>query len=201
MTQQIFDDSANCQCFTFFDLQFIHQQQPFECRELVPLIGLLRTLFFEHCSVGKDGGNSNSPLSGHPHLVNSIRRFLHQSVERNDEHKFCEDSTWILEEKELELWRRDLDAEHEGFALNVLDKMPYSIPFMERVGFMRMVIGDEKKQWEHEAPTRVLIRRGHVVEDGYSVVNELGVRFRKPIKVNFVDQFGKAEAGMFLVGV
>ena len=187
------------QCYNHFVFvmereEFIRQRQPFECKDLVPLIRLLRGLFFEHCS---QSGNvkTSSALSAHPHLVNSTRRFLHQCVERNDEHRFCEDSTWICEEKELELWRQDLAAETDTFALNVLDKMPYSIPFMERVGFMRTVVADEKKQWEGEAPTRVLIRRGHVVEDGYSVVNELGVRFRKPIKVNFVDQFGKAEAG------
>ena len=50
--------------------------------------------------------------------------------------------------------------------------MPYAIPFLERVAFVRRVIADEQRR-QSEAVTRVLIRRGHVVEDGYSVVNEL----------------------------
>ena len=101
----------------------------------------------------------------------------------------------------MQLWREDIKAETDTFAFNILDKMPYSIPFMERVNFMREVIADEKKQWENENPVRVLIRRNHVVEDGFAAVNELGVKFRKLIRVNFVDQFGKTEQGIDMGGV
>ena len=76
--------------------EFIKQQQPFSCKELVPLIKLLRTLFFQHCSQ-TNKAITESSLSKNPNLVNSIRRFIHQSLDRNTQHTFCGEDTWILE--------------------------------------------------------------------------------------------------------
>eukprot|EP01083_Nonionella_stella_P278008 945296_1 len=145
--------------------EFIAQKQPFECADLVPLIALLRDVFFEHCT--------KKVLSSQPNLVNSIRRFVHQMLDRNTQHTFCSESTFHLEEKSIELWRSDVASDLDTFAFNILDRMPYSIPFVDRVAFMRGVIADEKAQLNKGgAIARVLIRRGHVVEDGFVALEE-----------------------------
>lgn len=42
----------------------------------------------------------------------------------------------------------------------------------------------------------VVIRRGHIVEDGFQQLNSLGSRFKSCIHVSFVSECGLPEAGL-----
>lgn len=42
----------------------------------------------------------------------------------------------------------------------------------------------------------VVVRRGHIIEDGFRQLNSLGSKLRSSINVSFINQSGLAEAGL-----
>ena len=103
--------------------------------------------------------------------------------------------------------------------LQILQNMPFLIPFATRVQiFRRFIYLDKLKRrkgamddetWRMQmmhgpnGPTDTLIakhhariRREHEFEDAYSQYHELGQLLKEPINITFIDQFGSPEAGI-----
>ncbi|KAF2744173.1 hypothetical protein M011DRAFT_470833 [Sporormia fimetaria CBS 119925] len=97
--------------------------------------------------------------------------------------------------------------------LEILQNMPFFIPFTTRVKIFRQFVADDMTKrmsadsdWRtHQLdlllggrPTRFQaeIRRGHEFEDAYDQFYQLGSDLKNPIRIIFQDQFGAAEAGI-----
>lgn len=89
--------------------------------------------------------------------------------------------------------------------LEILQNMPFFIPFTTRVQiFRRFILMDQNKGTL--APTDVFgrpgarhyarIRRKHEFEDAYEQYFKIGAALKEPIQISFVDQFNTVEAGI-----
>ncbi|PWZ02601.1 HECT-domain-containing protein [Testicularia cyperi] len=85
--------------------------------------------------------------------------------------------------------------------LGILNNVPFLIPFDVRVEiFAKFIMIDAEKigvyrdRWVRRAPVK--IRRSHVAQDGFAMLNPLGAQLKHPIQIVFIDDFGQAEAGI-----
>ncbi|KAH7885642.1 HECT-domain-containing protein [Phlebopus sp. FC_14] len=83
--------------------------------------------------------------------------------------------------------------------LGVLHNLPFAIPFEIRVHIFRRFVESDMMnrgldQLSRRGRIEVSIRRGHIAQDGYDRLSEIDLR--SPIAITFIDQFGKAEAGI-----
>lgn len=114
--------------------------------------------------------------------------------------------------------------------LEILQNLPFFIPFRTRVEIFREFVSNDQKtrrhgysdpdQWRnflhrnqegHDMMSRqhAIIRRGREFDDAYKHYWPLGDRLKEPIQISFVDKFGQDEAGIdgggvtkeFLTGV
>lgn len=105
----------------------------------------------------------------------------------------------------------------------VLTVIPHALPFNTRVRLFQSLVQEDKRRTQHEleqqgwnqfvnmlesgddesasralhsAREDVEVRRDHLYEDSFKVLNPLKSRLRKKLKVTFVNQHGTAEAGV-----
>lgn len=102
-----------------------------------------------------------------------------------------------------------------GPRLEILQHMPYAIPFKTRVEIfkqftyqdqVRRRLGsadpDDWRMRTHQFPGDILgrhsarIRRNHVIKDAFKYFYPLGDGLKEPIQITFVDKFGSVEAGI-----
>lgn len=66
--------------------------------------------------------------------------------------------------------------------------------------FIKMDKASRKMAGEVSGPSsrsvEIVVRRGHIVEDGFQQFNSLGSRLKSPIHVSFVSECGLPEAGL-----
>lgn len=82
----------------------------------------------------------------------------------------------------------------------MLNNIPFAIPFDVRVSIFRSFIHNDASNHGYNlrghggmwsAPTRVVVRRGKIAEDGF---NKLGdVDLKGSIAITFIDQWGQEE--------
>jgi ubiquitin-protein ligase E3 C len=83
------------------------------------------------------------------------------------------------------------------YCQEILQNIPFVIPFEKRVMLFHEYINNEKRQFQNWRPSReVAIRRDHVFEDGYAGLNPLGSGLKNLISITFIDIHGIAEAGI-----
>jgi ubiquitin-protein ligase E3 C len=83
--------------------------------------------------------------------------------------------------------------------LGVLNNIPFAIPFRTRMKILRSFIVNDRhniragpRSFERfRSRTRATIRRGHVAEDGIDKLRHTNLKH--PIRITFIDQFGKEE--------
>ncbi|KAI8922879.1 hypothetical protein BC831DRAFT_404439 [Entophlyctis helioformis] len=85
--------------------------------------------------------------------------------------------------------------------LEVLQTIPFVVPFEQRVKIFRHRIAQDRMALPHhnrfyEPVARVTIRRESVFEDGYTYLNGLGSSLRERVAISFVDRHGLPEAGI-----
>ena len=85
--------------------------------------------------------------------------------------------------------------------LGVLNNIPFVIPFEVRVEIFRQFVridahrnGVMQNVYRRGHPIK--IRRGHIAEDGFAQLNQLGPRLKDRIEITFFDQWGMPEAGI-----
>ncbi|KAF2754009.1 hypothetical protein EJ05DRAFT_480019 [Pseudovirgaria hyperparasitica] len=100
---------------------------------------------------------------------------------------------------------------------DVMENMPYTIPFMKRVHLFREFVKTDKvlrrfgheeaEYWRHAVHShangasllerqRASIRRGHEMKDAFEQFYQIGDSLKEPIQIVFLDSFGTVEAGI-----
>jgi hypothetical protein len=107
---------------------------------------------------------------------------------------------WLLPSSYVELWHAEFESDSVR-AHWILQNLPFLLPFATRVDlFSRWTKQRITMQRQQIGETRIVIRRSHVLEDGYSAVKRLGDRFNGTLKVSFVSDQMVPEDGIDLGG-
>jgi len=84
----------------------------------------------------------------------------------------------------------------------VLQHAPCLVPFQQRARVFQVLVFDDRAKVQDRESMRggpntfFSIRRDHIVEDGFDALNSLGEGLKRRVRVQFVNQFGEAEAGV-----
>ncbi|CAL0310490.1 unnamed protein product [Lupinus luteus] len=193
------------------DIEFYEKQVPFKLEQQRRIASMLNTLVY----------NGLSNVSNHHNrpLMDCAIRCLHLMYERDCRHSFCPPALWLSPGRKSRPPIAAAARTHEVLSANlrsddsssaalsvgsVITMTPHVFPFEERVEMFREFIKMDKNSRKlageiSEPGSRaigVVVRRGHIVEDGFRQLNSLGSRLKSSIHVSFVSESGLPEAGL-----
>ncbi|KAK9755521.1 hypothetical protein RND81_01G031600 [Saponaria officinalis] len=191
------------------DIEFYEKQFPFSLEQQRRIASMLNTLVYN--GLLHNASRQNKPL------LDAASRCLQMLYERDCRRPFCPSALWLSPAKKsrppialaarthevLSDFRSDdcLSAPSMGYFITVT---PHVYPFEERVQMFREFINMDKNSrrmaGELNSPgdrsIAIVVRRGHLVEDGFQQLNSLGSRLKSSIHVSFVSESGLPEAGL-----
>ncbi|PSS32854.1 E3 ubiquitin-protein like [Actinidia chinensis var. chinensis] len=192
------------------DIEFYEKQVPFTLEQQRRIVSVLNTLVYNALSHGIS--QQNIPL------MDAAIRCLHLLYERDCRHQFCPPALWLSPAKKnrptiavatrtrevLSATIRSDDALTLPKMGSVITTTPHVFPFEERVEMFREFINTDKASRRMAGEVlgpgsrsvEIVIRRGHIVEDGFQQLNSLGSRLKSNIHVSFVSESGLPEAGL-----
>ncbi|KAE8721910.1 E3 ubiquitin-protein ligase UPL7 [Hibiscus syriacus] len=185
-------------------------EDPFTLEQQRRIASVLNTLVYNGLSYSVGQQNAS--------LMDSAIRCLHLIYERDCRHQFCPPALWLsparrsrppiaVAARTHEVLSANIRSEDAVIGHNmgsVITSMPHVFPFQERVQMFREFISmdkvSRKMAGEISGPgsrsIEIVIRRGHIVEDGFRQLNSLGSRLKSSIHVSFVSECGLPEAGL-----
>lgn len=191
------------------DIEFYEKQVPFRLEQQRKLASMLNTLVYNGLSHGTGQQNTS--------LMESAIRCLHLLYERDCRHQFCPPTLWLSPARTSRPPVAVAARTHEALSANlraddtltvpsvgsIITTTPHVFPFEERVEmfreFVKMDKVSRKMAGEVGGPGsrsfEIVVRRSHVVEDGFRQLNSLGSRLKSAIHVSFVSECGLPEAG------
>ncbi|KAG9150096.1 hypothetical protein Leryth_009680 [Lithospermum erythrorhizon] len=197
------------------DIEFYEKQVPFTLEHQRRIASILNTLVYN--ALCRSIGPHCRPL------IDSAIRCLHMLYERDCRHQFCPPALWLspgrnnrppiavaARTRELLSSTARLEESAASASLgSVISVTPHVFPFEERVEMFREFINMDKASrkmaGEAVAPGRgsieIVIRRDHIVEDGFQQLNSLGSRLKSNIHVSFISESGVQEAGLDFGGL
>ncbi|XP_008392543.3 E3 ubiquitin-protein ligase UPL7 [Malus domestica] len=192
------------------DIEFYEKQVPFTLEQQRKIASVINTLVY-------NGFSQTIGQQGRP-LMESAIRCLHLMYERDCRHQFCPPILWLAPARKNRPPSAVAARTHEVFSANVgsddaqvvpsigslITTTPHVFPFEERVEmfreFIKMDKASRKMAGEVAGPgsrsVEIVVRRGHIVEDGFRQLNSLGSRLKSSIHVSFVSECGLPEAGL-----
>ncbi|XP_058110082.1 E3 ubiquitin-protein ligase UPL7 isoform X3 [Magnolia sinica] len=192
------------------DIEFYEKQVPFMLEQQRRIASVLNTLVYNGFS--HNNGHHNKPL------MDAAVRCLHLLYERDCRHRFSPPSLWIAPARKGRPPIAAAARAHEAVTANlrsadaltspsmgsVITTTPHVFPFEERVQMFREFIKLDKVSrrmaGEVAGPgpgsIEIVVRRDHIVEDGFKQLNFLGSRLKSWINVSFVSECGLPEAGL-----
>ncbi|VVB05545.1 unnamed protein product [Arabis nemorensis] len=188
------------------DIQFYEKQVPFMLEKQRRIASMLNTLGYNGLLRGTSPENRQ--------LMDSAIRCLHLLYERDCRHPFCPSALWLSPARTSRPPIAFAARTHEVLPASdvfsspsmgsVITITPHIFPFEERVHVFREFISMDKASrkmaGEVDAPgarsIEIVVRRGHVVEDGFQQLNSIGSRLKSSIHVSFVNESGLPEAGL-----
>ncbi|KAI9153180.1 hypothetical protein LWI28_007303 [Acer negundo] len=187
------------------DIEFYEKQVPFKLEQQRRIASMLNTLVYN--GLNQNMGQQNRPL------MDSATKCLHLMYERDCRHRFCPPVLWLSPARENRPPIAVAARTHEVLSANnrsddastsVITTTPHVFPFEERVEMFREFINmdkvSRKMAGEVAGPgsrsIEIVVRRGHIVEDGFRQLNSLGSRLKSSIHVSFVSESGLPEAGL-----
>ncbi|KAL1199296.1 E3 ubiquitin-protein ligase UPL7 [Cardamine amara subsp. amara] len=188
------------------DIQFYEKQVPFMLEKQRRIASVLNTLVYNGLLRGTGPENRQ--------LMDSAIRCLHLLYERDCRHPFCPSTLWLSPGRNSRPPIAVAARTHEvspasDFCTSpsmgsVITITPHVFPFEERVHVFREFISMDKASrkmaGEVDVPgarsIEIVVRRGHVVEDGFQQLNSIGSRLKSSIHVSFVNESGLPEAGL-----
>ncbi|KAM2242414.1 hypothetical protein ACFX1S_009374 [Malus domestica] len=192
------------------DIEFYEKQVPFTLEQQRKIASVLNALVYNGFS--QTIGQQDRPL------MESAIRCLHLMYERDCRHQFCPSVLWLAPARKNRPPIAVAARTHEVFSTNVgsddapvvpsigsvITTTPHVFPFEERVEMFREFIKMDKTSRKMAGDVagpgsrsvEIVVRRGHIVEDGFQQLNSLGSRLKSSIHVSFVSECGLPEAGL-----
>lgn len=190
------------------DIEFYERQIPFSLEQQRSIASLLNTLVYN--GLLQNSGQQNRLL------MDAAIKCLQMLYERDCRHQFCPPNLWLAPARQSRPPIATAARIHEVSSSRVDDSVnimtmgsfitttPYVYPFGERVEMFREFIKMDKSSRKiageligpGERSIEIVVRRGHIVEDGYRQLNSLGSKLKSSIHVSFVSECGLPEAGL-----
>ncbi|KAL2933317.1 E3 ubiquitin-protein ligase UPL7 [Bienertia sinuspersici] len=191
------------------DIEFYEKQVPFSLEQQRRIASMLNTLVYN--GLLHNTGRQNKLI------MDAASRCLQMLYERDCRHQFCPPSLWLSPARknrppiamaprthEVQPDVRSDDNLTFPSMGSFITVTPHVYPFEERVQMFREFIKMDKTSrrmaGELNAPgersVAIVVRRGHLVEDGFQQLNSLGTKLKSSIHVSFVSECGLAEAGL-----
>ncbi|KAJ0963179.1 hypothetical protein J5N97_028301 [Dioscorea zingiberensis] len=191
------------------DIEFYEKQVPFSLQQQRRITSVLNT--FVYNSFIYNARDANRPI------VDVAIRCLQLLYERDCRRNFCPSSLWVAPARKTRIPIAAAARAHEAAFTNlhsgglstqstssILTSVPHVYPFEERVQMFREFIKLDKASrrvmGEFSGPglgsIEVVVRRGHIIEDGFRQLNFLGSKLRSCINVSFINESGLPEAGL-----
>lgn len=191
------------------DIEFYEKQVPFSLEQQRRIASMLNTLVY-------NGLLHNTARQNKP-IMDAASRCLQMLYERDCRHQFCPAALWLSPARKsrppIALAARTHEVQSDvrsDDSLTVpsmgsfITVTPHVYPFEERVQMFREFIKMDKSSrrmaGELNAPGErsiaIVVRRGHLIEDGFQQLNSLGTRLKSSIHVSFVSECGLPEAGL-----
>ncbi|KAF7148688.1 hypothetical protein RHSIM_Rhsim03G0085000 [Rhododendron simsii] len=192
------------------DIEFYEKQVPFTLEQQRRIASMLNTLVYNALCLSIS--QQKRPL------MEAAIRCLHLLYERDCRHQFCPPALWLSPARKSRPPIALAARTHEvlsatpklddGLTLpsmgSVITATPHVFPFEERVQMFREFISMDKASRRMAGEVlgpgsrsvEIVIRRGHVVDDGFLQLNSLGSRLKSGLHVSFVSESGLPEAGL-----
>ncbi|KAK9126533.1 hypothetical protein Scep_015379 [Stephania cephalantha] len=192
------------------DVEFYEKQVPFKLEQQRKIASALNTLVYN--GISQISGQQRTPM------MDAAVRCLLLLYERDCRHQFCPPDLWLSPGRKSRLPIAAAARAHEAISSNlrsgdslstptmgsVITIIPHVFPFEERVQMFREFIKSDKASrrmaGEVAGPgpgsAEIVVRRGHIVEDGFKQLNNLGSRLKSSIHVSFVSESGLPEVGL-----
>lgn len=191
------------------DIEFYEKQVPFLLEQQRRIASMLNTLVYNSLL--------HSTAHRNKHLMDAAARCLQMLYERDCRHQFCPPALWLAPARRsrppIAVAARThevlSDVRSDGSLIlpsmgSFITITPHVYPFEERVQIFREFIKMDKTSRRMagelnvsgERSIEIVVRRGHLVEDGFQQLNSLGSRLKSSIHVSFVSECGLREAGL-----
>lgn len=192
------------------DLEFYEKQVPFTLEQQQKIVSVLNTLVYN--TMSHSTGPKTRPLT------DSAIKCLHLLYERDCRHQFCPPTLWLspgrnnrppiaVAARTHEVLSATSNGDDASTTLSmgsIITVIPHIFPFEERVEMFREFINMDKASRKMAGEVlgpggrsaEIVIRRGHIIEDGFQQLNNLGSRLKSGIHVSFVNESGLPEAGL-----
>ncbi|GMH09885.1 hypothetical protein Nepgr_011726 [Nepenthes gracilis] len=190
------------------DIEFYESQVPFSLEQQRKIASMLNTLVYN--GLLHSSGQQNGPL------MDAAVRCLQMLYERDCRHQFCPPALWLAPARTSRPPVATAVRTHEVFSVrsdasltitsigSFITTTPHVYPFEERVRMFREFIKMDKASRRmageltgpNERSIEIVVRRGHIIEDGFQQLNSLGSRLKSSIHVSFVSECGLPEAGL-----
>lgn len=191
------------------DIEFYEKQVPFSLEQQRRIASMLNTLVYN--------GLLNNTGRQYKPIMEAASRCLQMLYERDCRHQFCPPALWLSPARksrppialaarthEVQSDVRSDDSLTFPSMCSFITVTPHVYPFEERVQMFREFIKMDKTSrrmaGELNAPgersVAIVVRRGHLIEDGFQQLNSLGTKLKSSIHVSFVSECGLPEAGL-----
>lgn len=187
------------------DAEIFEENRPFSPGALVDISSFLNRFLFKAIWDG-----SPTPTKDHRLLIQSIRGLLQMCYDRDMRRPFTPQYHWLVKELSDSALRQELNSTHSSRkseeeisnsrARVLLECMAHVVDFKFRVRLLREEIALDRNG--ANPTTHVIIRRGHILNDGFRELARLSTEELKgTIKINFINSHGLREAGIDENGV
>ena len=154
--------------------EFIKQIEPLNVDDIPLLINVFKSIIFVQLN---SHDNSKYKIDNN-FLIKNIRIFIHLIQDKNIQYKFIKNNQcWLLNKTELNIFKNDYYNENETkedisnrIGTKVLNIIPFSVPFHERLAILKSSLDKEKSVYKHQPPKKLIIRRDFIVADGFAAV-------------------------------
>ncbi|KAJ9181481.1 hypothetical protein P3X46_009608 [Hevea brasiliensis] len=182
------------------DIEFYEKQVPFKLEQQRRIASVLNTLVYN--------GLAHGTVQLNRPLMDSAIRCLHLMYEKDCRRQFCPPVLWLSSARKsrppIAVAARTHEIVLSNATYSVIITTPHVYPFEERVQMFREFINmdkvSRKMAGEVTGPgsraVDIVVRQGHIVEDGFRQLNTLGSRLKSSIHVSFVSECGVPEAGL-----
>ncbi|KAF0700389.1 Aste57867_9094 [Aphanomyces stellatus] len=172
-----------------YDLAF-----PLPLIEVERVVVFFKQLLYRHYWLASNASDATTPFGAY--VVDVATRLLQTLYNRCSRRPFCNVTSWIVKELDGDdMLESVLNQDPRGVTL--LQHMPYLLPYADRVRLFESLLTLEREQNQVQGTaSRIVIRRGYVLEDGLTKLNAIRRDLKKKIQVHFINEAGLEETGI-----